>query len=555
MRPGKIFFRLVLAMLVGLAWAWIASMLVQAGPVHAASPTPTIQPTPVGPDRFTTMNVKYTLYEWWMVGWEDNEINCDFWVEHEGLPTDGDIYTGCGSKFYNEWKAKSVPCNKENIKECRGFYLLPVTTREAEKEVPVKLPPPEVVVSVENCDPGPDGWCIQQPSLILTGNEPLPNESIVGIHGFAGKDPFTCAGNRCEFVLNATSPKSGLRLKFWAYSTYGDSSEIFEALIRVLVEEGGERLTPRWHVVVLSSQWIGTPSASCAQVWEAFPPTEGLPEWLTTPETSAELHSNIPYAYLAGNLISQGVVDVSACEDKGLLPNGAASQCGLEAAQPAVEEWQNRFDELIFQTSQKTEVPAQLLKNLFSRESQFWPGVFRNGADVGLGQLTEGGADTALLWNPSFYRQFCPLVLSQSLCEAKGYANLTARHQAMLRGALIHSVDGRCDDCPLGLDLSRADFSVEIFARTMLANCEQAGNTIWAATKNPPGVTVSYEDMWRFTLVNYNAGSGCLSTAIKRTYKGDVKTLDWAAVSANLDEACQGAVGYVEDIAKDVENP
>jgi hypothetical protein len=254
-------------------------------------------------------------------------------------------------------------------------------------------------------------------------------------------------------------------------------------------------------------------------------------------------------------LISQGVVDVSACEDKGLLSNGAASQCGLEAAQPAVEEWQNRFDELIFQTSQKTEVPAQLLKNLFSRESQFWPGVFRNGADVGLGQLTEGGADTALLWNPSFYRQFCPLVLSQSLCESKGYANLTARHQAMLRGALIHSVDGRCDDCPLGLDLSRADFSVEIFARTLLANCEQAGNTIWAATKNPPGVTVSYEDMWRFTLVNYNAGSGCLSTAIKRTYKGDVKTLDWATVSAALDEACQGAVGYVEDIAKDVENP
>jgi hypothetical protein len=551
MQLEKIFFRLALITLLGLTWIWLQSMLTQPASVYAAATTP--QPTPTGPDRFTTMKVKYTTYEWWLVGWEDNEINCDFWVEHKGLPTDEDIVLSCGQTYYKEWK-KSVPCTQSDIKACRGFYLSQVRTTTAIKDVPIQLPSPEVVVSLENCELDPDGWCTQQPSLVLTGNEPLPNESIVGIYGLAGSDPFTCAGNRCEFTLNETKKDGGLRVQFWAYSTYGDSTEKFEALLRVIKEEGGERLTPRWHVDVLSTQWTGKPAASCAQIWESFPPPEGLPDWLTTPESASALQTSIPFAYLAGNLITQGVVDVSACEDKGLLPNGTASECGLQAAQPAVEQWQNQFDDLILKTSQKTEVPAQLLKNLFSRESQFWPGVFRNGGDVGLGQLTEGGADTALLWNPSFYRQFCPLVLDETLCKAKGYANLKPRHQAILRGALIHSVDGRCDDCPLGLDLSRADFSVEVFARTLLANCEQAGNIVRKVTGQAPGLSVTYEDMWRFTLVNYNAGSGCLAEALQEANTAGI-ALDWKSVPNKLNKACRGSIGYVNDISKKQESP
>jgi hypothetical protein len=557
MRPGKIFFRLTLIILAGLAWAWLASAWVRSGPVQAASPTR--QPTPTGPDRYTTMLVNFTQYEWWLVGREDNEINCAFWADHAGLPTDNDIISACGTSMYNVWKFKSPPCDKTDITSCKGFYLLPTRKRQAKKEVPVKLPAPEVFASIENCEPDLDGWCTTQPSLILTGSEPLPNESIIGIHGLAGTDPFTCKGDRCEFKLNETKPE-GVRLTFWAYSTYGDSTEMYDALMRVVVEQGGERLTPRWHVDVLSSQWLGQPAASCSQVWETFPPTEGLPEWLTTPNNSYELRSNIPYAYLAGNLISQGVVNVSACKDKGLLPGGSASPCGLKAAKRVVEEWQNRFDDLIYQVAGDTEVPAQLLKNLFSRESQFWPGVFRNGGDIGLGQLTEGGADTALLWNPSFYRQFCPLVLDKQICETHIYSEgikgdtyhpaLSAKQRALLRGALVHSVDASCDNCPLGLDLSRADFSVGIFAHTLLANCEQAGNIIRKVTGDAPGVSASYEDMWRFTLINYNAGPGCLADAMQAAYDSGAFPLDWNTVSSNLSEGCQGAISYVDDISK-----
>ncbi len=546
MRVEKSALPLVLIALAVLILG-LMSVLSQSGSVHAAPLS--AQPTPSGPNRYTSMTVDITLYEWWIVAWEDNEIHCSFWVDHEGLPYDSDIISACGQSFYDKWKAKSAPCDKDEIKECRGYYLLNVGSKPSQKDVPVTLPPAVVWVSVEGCEPDPDGWCTGQPLLVLTGEEPLPNESITKIRGSIGSDPFTCQKNPCKFKLRETQPE-GIRFEFWADSTYGDTSKLFDGNLRVLSDNtDGDRLVPRLYVDVLSTQWTGQPAASCAQVWEAFPPPNGLPNWLTTPKVSDELQSNIPYAYLAANLISQGVVDTSLCPGGGLLPDGSANACGMEASRPAVEKWQNQFDKLIFEVAQENEVPAQLLKNLFSRESQFWPGVFRNNKDIGLGQLTEDGADTALLWNPSFYKQFCPLILDKKVCETKGYAKLKAKQQALLRGALVHSVDATCHDCPLGLDISRANFSVKIFAHTLLANCEQAGKIVENVTGSAPGVTVPYEDMWRFTLVNYNAGPGCLSDAMQSSYDTNGE-ISWGSVTALLEPSCQGVIRYVEDISK-----
>jgi hypothetical protein len=110
-------------------------------------------------------------------------------------------------------------------------------------------------------------------------------------------------------------------------------------------------------------------------------------------------------------------------------------------------------------------------------------------------------------------------------------------------------VDAFCADCPLGIDLARAENSVGIFAETLLANCAQAGMLIRNTFSTPPGEQASYEDLWRLTLVNYNAGPGCLTLAIQETSRLG-ESLDWPSLSSHLTPACQGAVGYVDQISQ-----
>jgi hypothetical protein len=245
-------------------------------------------------------------------------------------------------------------------------------------------------------------------------------------------------------------------------------------------------------------------------------------------------------------LIQSGQVDASLCPDQGLNRNLIANACGVQEAYTEVVDWQNSFNVEIMDAARESGVPAQLLKNVFSRESQFWPGIYKNYREAGFGQLTENGADTVLLWNPSFFHQFCPLVLSQERCDL-GFGNISKDEQAMLRGALVTKVNSTCPDCPVGIDLSQANFSVRIFAEGLIANCEQVGMIIRNTTSRDPGQVSNFEDLWRFTLVNYNAGSGCLSNAMLLAYR-QYGYLTWENVSSKLEPACSKAIEYVDDI-------
>jgi hypothetical protein len=341
----------------------------------------------------------------------------------------------------------------------------------------------------------------------------------------------------------------GVRVEFWADSSYGDSSEKFYAQVRVV--DSGVSTVPGgggWYVDVISSQWLGAPLTTCARMWEAFPPVGEPPLWLSTLDSAQLISSEEPYFYLAGRLIAQGLVDVSACPTKGLLPNGYADTCGLERARPQVEEWQNQFDARIIEVAKETGVPGQMLKNLFAQESQFWPGVFRVPYEFGLGQITDQGADVILLWNTEFYQQFCPLVLSEETC-AKGYLGLNADEQAILRGALALEANANCKDCPAGVDLSNANFTVPLFANTLVANCAQVSRTVFNTTQSMPGLVASYEDLWRMTIANYHAGAGCTSYAIYQAWT-TTQSLAWPEIAKNFTPACQSAVPYVDKITQ-----
>ncbi len=505
---------------------------------------------PPGPDRYTFVTVQYTAFKWGLAAWKDQVPLCSIITDHEGVPFPGEVYRDCGETIYEKWIVQK-PCMAQNKRDCTGFYVYPITSYPAEKEIPMELEPATVWVSIEGCEPVPStstNICEIPPTIVFTGQEPLPEESIVRIEGTYDGQSFNCDGtNVCKFEIPSTD-EDGAKIEFWAFSSYGDSSLVYSAQVRVQKVDEGDPDQLYWYADVLSSQWAGEVVATCSGSWMVFPPVGGPPEWLTTPKQSEELSSDIPYTYLAATLIRQGVVDASACVDGGLEPGGGVNQCGLDAARPAVMEWQNQFDELILTTAEQTAVPARLLKNLFARESQFWPGIYRGLDDAGLGQLTEDGADTTLFWNSSFFEQFCPFVLSEESC-GNGYPHLKEEEQAQLRRALVGSVNATCENCPLGFDLAQANYSVGVFAHTMIANCEQTGQVITNYSGAIPGDVATYEDLWKFTLVNYNAGGGCLAEAL--TYAlGQSLDLTWANVSPFLYGACSGAVDYVNDISK-----
>ncbi len=506
------------------------------------------------PFRETKIVVSYTEHQWWLLSWTDNEILCQILVDHEGLPASTEVYKACGPTLHAQW-LNTQPCKKIlkgnfNTETCEGLYLHKVSSQPKTKEVLITLPAIEVWVSLEGCKPiPPENRCEKLPKLLLTGEEPLPNEKITAIEGLYNNQPFTCAGESCEIPLRVT-PADGVQVLFTAKSSFGDVSQPFKAQVRVI--ESGVSQVPYgsgWFVDVLSTQWRGAPLASCSQTWEAFPPIGGLTGWLSTPDNSRLLFSNQPYYYLAGRLIAQGIIKASACPTGGLQPNGYADACGLETAKPILESWQNQFDNRIIEVSKQTGVPATLMKNLFAQESQFWPGMFRVSNEFGLGQITDNGADTILQWNPSFYNQLCPLILSKETCK-RGYLHLSDEEQAMLRGAIAASANADCPSCLQGINLTNVDSSLTLFANTLLANCEQVAQIVYNASGKIAGTVSNYEDLWRLTVANYHAGPGCLSYAVHMAWNSNRNRVLWNEVSSQFTFPCKGVVPYVEKISQ-----
>ncbi len=496
--------------------------------------------------RLTTVIVPYTAYAWWLIAWETNQILCEITIDHEGLPTVPEVAEACGSEFADAWFT-TPPC--KDLSKCQGLYLHHIRTYPDERQVEVTLPPATIWLELEQCPlMGLQNLCPELPTLLLRGEEPLSGERITAIQGTLDGQPFRCEADICKLPLNVT-PIYGSELEFWAESSYGDTSEVFNAQIRVV--DSGVSATPEnagYYIDIISSQWKGPPLPSCAQIWESFPPIGEPPAWLRTPEQSGLLASEEPYYYLAGRLISQGLVDVSACTTGGLLPNGYADACGLESARPLVEQWQNQFDERIIEVAKGSGIPAQLMKNLFAQESQFWPGVFRVPYEFGLGQLTDNGGEAVLIWNPDFFQQFCSLVFTQEAC-AQGYLGLDEEHRAILRGALALQAKSDCPTCPAGIDLSNVNFSIELFANTLKANCAQVSRTIFNATQKMAGMVSTYEDLWRMTIANYHAGPGCVAYAIHQAWNQSGR-LSWEQIIPFFTDPCKGAIPYVEKITQ-----
>jgi hypothetical protein len=160
--------------------------------------------------------------------------------------------------------------------------------------------------------------------------------------------------------------------------------------------------------------------------------------------------------------------------------------------------WQNQYDQAIYKAGVAQSVPPRLLKGIFGRESQFWPlwtPERHNLGEIGLGQLTDYGADLAMHYSPGLYNQICPIA---SLSCWKGYELQTdAARQMMrdiLRGRLV--VTGTPRQAAL-----QATYTIPVWAQILAAYYCAAGEIVY-----PAGVRPS----WDYAAAAYHSGLECV---------------------------------------------
>ena len=89
--------------------------------------------------------------------------------------------------------------------------------------------------------------------------------------------------------------------------------------------------------------------------------------------------------------------------------------------------------------------------------------------------------------------------------------------------------------------------SINLVAKSLLANCEQVAQIVYNATGKIAGEVSSYEDLWKYTIADYHVGPGCLSYAMYTSWAARA-TMDWEHVSTHLTKPCETVIPYVNQI-------
>jgi len=390
---------------------------------------------------------------------------------------------------------------------------------------------------------------VSRPYVILTAFASIPRSGSVFISGLAGSQEFICTAPPCVLYLQPGSTS----FVFRAHSDAGETSEEVIASVNASQVENG------YLVTIESVSQFTVFTDSCSFTW-GVNSDEGV-TWNDFVQFPYQINTKKTLHYLATQLLLTGIVDASDCPAGGLSVGlDWPTACGLERATSKMIEWQNQYDDYIWLVSRDNGIPPKIMKTLLEVESQFWPGNQRFYVDeYGLGQVNQLGIDVLLRRDPVLYLKFCSLVLSN--CTTP-YVSLEPTQQAMIRGAVVSSMDAICQDCANGLDLNEAKESVLLIGKLLEANCEQvqailnqaippdpdadaATATAAVATVAAGGSTggTTYEDLWRFTLSSYHNGSSCLQDAIQTVRKAKL-AVTWENVSEEL--RCRGGADYVD---------
>jgi hypothetical protein len=390
---------------------------------------------------------------------------------------------------------------------------------------------------------------VARPYVILHAFESIPRSGSLFISGFADSQEFVCTVAPCVLYLQP-NPTT---LVFRAYSDSGETSDELIATVGVSQVENG------YLVAIESVSQFTVFTDSCSQIWGVQ--NQQVVSWDDFVQFPYQINTRKTLHYLATQLLITGIVDASDCPAGGLsIGLDWPTACGLERAASEMIEWQNQYDDYIWLASKEEGIPPKILKTLIEVESQFWPGNQRFYLDeYGLGQVSQLGMDVLLRRDPILYQRFCATV---GLDCTRSYVSLEPSQQAMIRGAVLSSMDATCPTCPTGFDLNKAKESVLLLGKLLKANCEQveaildqvivpdpdadaATATAAVATLAAGGTTggTTYEDLWRFTLASYHNGSSCLQDAITTVRRAHLP-VTWENVGQELN--CRGGGDYVD---------
>ena len=272
--------------------------------------------------------------------------------------------------------------------------------------------------------------------------------------------------------------------------------------------------------------------------------------WVYIPEFANQLHTEEKYFYLAGQLIKNKIVDASACPAGGLALNEYANACGMVTAMPTVIGIQNMVNEPVMQAWINVGIPPVMLKQLIRIESQFWPAphaeetVMYGGnqtahaIEFGYGHITNIGLRNALQWNTDLGKKICP-PSAYGFCAS----DVSNAYQ------ILSSLGSVCPTCEYGVDPVMVNREVDILAEVLLGHCNQTAQLIFNATGWRSNLVVDYGTIWKLTLMNYNAGPGCVFDTVVSTFKITEGPMDWSEISANVTGAyCMRGLSYANQV-------
>jgi len=465
---------------------------------------------------------------WQLAQWGDGTLVCDIYIEHDQQPTYQEVYDFCGYNLYLEW-VSTPPCKEAakggNGTSCDGLFHRYVgeTTYTYKKEVAL----PEIKIKVTNVNCIPGEWCETLPLVKVVAYEPLSDYRILKVYVRVGGRIKVYDGSDGQFSLPLTG-EQGDWLEYWAESEFGDQSEHIAIQYRSFQPDPGMQF---YRFDLLGEDWAAY-AAPGSLLWGIFPPADLVGyKILDQPLSVKYLFTTNRYIYLASHLIQSGFVDASQCPNGGFYSDGSANPCGENASADQLLDWQNQYDENIFEAAKKYNIPARVLKGIISQESQFWP-ISDDPYELGLGKITENGADLLMMWHLEYYLSACTPIYNEMGCAA-GFGNLNTEQQKILHRTVLDKV-GTPDE-------------IDMLAAILYASAAQINQMVRNTIEGEPSETVDFVEMWKFTIGNYYIGSGCISVGMQNLAESGTK-FTWTELVNHMVGDCQNAKHYVDNV-------